>query len=46
MNETEAKEAIEQMIQFINSEANDRAMEIRKKTEEECTIGRTIHANF
>ena len=40
MNETEAQEAIEQMIQFIKSEASDRAMEIRKKTEEECTIGK------
>ena len=45
MNETEAQEAIEQMIQFIKSEANDRAMEIRKKTEEECTIGISHFAN-
>ncbi len=41
MNEAEAKNAITQMISFIESEANDRVMEIKKKTEEECTIGET-----
>ena len=39
MNETEAKNAITQMITFIESEATDRVAEIKKKTEEECTIG-------
>ncbi len=39
MNEKEAQNAIQQMINFIEKEAEDRAMDIRKKTEEECTIG-------
>lgn len=46
MNEREAQNAIEQMINFINKEAEDRAMEIRKKTEEECTIGKVIGSRF
>jgi hypothetical protein len=40
MNESEAENAIQQMINFIDKEAQDRAEEIRKKTDEECTIGK------
>jgi len=39
MNEKEAQNAIAQMIKFIESEAEDRAKDIKKKTDEECTIG-------
>lgn len=30
------------MINFIQKEAEEKAMEIRKKTEEECTIGNLL----
>jgi len=42
MNESQAQKSIQQMINFIQKEAEDKAMEIRKKTEEECTIGNIL----
>ena len=41
MNEKEAQDAIQQMIDFIQKEAEDRATEIKKKADEEFTIGIT-----
>jgi len=41
MNEKEAQDAIQQMIDFIQKEAEDRAAEIKKKADEEFTIGMT-----
>jgi flagellar biosynthesis/type III secretory pathway protein FliH len=38
MNQPEAENAILQMISFIEKEAQDRAEDIRKKTEEEYTL--------
>eukprot|EP00830_Metopus_es_P003302 TRINITY_DN13109_c0_g1_i1.p1 TRINITY_DN13109_c0_g1~~TRINITY_DN13109_c0_g1_i1.p1 ORF type:complete len:299 (-),score=98.79 TRINITY_DN13109_c0_g1_i1:61-855(-) len=38
MNDKEAGKAITNMILFIKKEAEDKALEIQKKSEEECTI--------
>lgn len=40
MNNYEAENSIQGMINFIDSEARDRIEEIRKKTAEECSIGK------
>ena len=40
MNINQAQGAIQQMINFIKKEAEDKAAEIAKKTEEEITIGK------
>ena len=39
MNEGEVEQAMCAMLEYINSEANDRAKEVRDKTKEESNEG-------
>lgn len=42
MNDTEAKEAVSHMTTFIANEIDVRIEELKKKTEDECKIGKSI----
>ncbi len=42
MNEKEVEDAMQQMLSFIEKEAEDRAMQVTKRTEDECVVGTLI----